>query len=471
MACLILAPAITSAATSSGALAITASPATVQPGASISVTGSGFQRNSSGYVVLDHGTAQVPFHANGKGSFSTALPIPGTATPGMHAVTAGPNASTALASTTVVVIASTATPGPTPTAAPTSTPAPTATPAPTSTPSPTANPGAAGYGATDGVICDGRLSITKNASTLALPYCSNRSLVSPSSAITRAVIVVHGDSRNAPDHLRYITTAASMAGVSDALVVAPQFLIADDLSTSSLRASALYWTSGGWKEGNTSTGSPYSRPWSISSYAALDILLGTIGNRAVFPNLREVVVVGHSAGGQLADRYAASTRQPAALPTGIVVRYVVANPSSYLYFNPNRLHPATGLFTPLSTTERQACSGYDTYKYGLNGLNSYASAVGAATLTAQYGQRQVGYLLGTLDTDPADSSLDTSCEAEWQGSQRLVRGLTHQQFLRLVFGQAVDQTHVLRTVTGIGHDAKGIYTSPEGRAAIFGTPG
>jgi hypothetical protein len=40
-----------------------------------------------------------------------------------------------------------------------------------------------------------------------------------------------------------------------------------------------------------------------------------------------------------------------------------------------------------------------------------------------------------------------------------------------VFGQAVDQTHVLRTVPGIGHDAKGIYTSPEGRAAIFGTPG
>jgi hypothetical protein len=201
----------------------------------------------------------------------------------------------------------------------------------------------------------------------------------------------------------------------------------------------------------------------------LDVLLATIANHAVFPNLREIVVVGHSAGGQVADRYAASTRQPAAFASsGITVRYVVANPSSYLYFDQNRFHASTGLFAPLSSTERQACSGYDTYKYGLNGLNNYTSAVGAATLTTQYGQRRVSYLLGTLDTDPADSSLDTSCEAEWQGSQRLERGTRHDAYLALVFGQAVYQTHVLRTVSGVGHDAKGIYASPEGRAAIFG---
>ena len=474
---MVLAP-VTSAATSTAAPAITASPTTVQPGSAVSVSGTGFQRNSSGYVALDHGSAVVPYRANGKGAFTTALSVPSSVAPGAHALTAGPATSTTLASMTLTIVPATASPAPTvspvPTASPAPTPttAPSATPSATVTPTPTATPAPGAYGATDGVVCDGRLSITQGGSTLGLPYCSNRSLVSPSTAVTRAIVVVHGDSRNAPDHLGYVKTAASLAGVTDALIVAPQFVIADDLSTTALRGSTLYWTSSGWKEGNTSTASPYARPWSISSYAALDVLLAMIGNPAVFPNLHEIVVVGHSAGGQLADRYAASTRQPAALaPSGIVVRYIVANPSSYLYFDQNRLHAATGLFAPLSSAERQSCSSYDTYKYGLNGLNNYTSAVGATTLTAQYGQRRVRYLLGALDTDPADSSLDTSCAAEWQGSQRFERGMTHHRYLGIVFGQSVYQTHVTQTVSGVGHDARGIYTSPTGRAAIFATGG
>jgi hypothetical protein len=284
-------------------------------------------------------------------------------------------------------------------------------------------------------------------------------------------VVVHGDSRNAPDHLRYITTAASQAGISDALVVAPQFLVAGDLTSTALQSSVLYWTSSGWKQGDKSSTSTYSRPWSTSSFAAMDGLLSAIGNRQTFPNLREIVVVGHSAGGQLVDRYMASTGVEAPIATaGIRLRFIVANPSSYLYFSPDRLHPATGAFSALTTTERQACSSYDTYKYGLSGLNAYTGAVGAATLTSRYGARTATYLLGALDVDPADDSLDTGCEAEWQGSQRLERGLTHFQYLATTFGQGVYGTHRLATVPGVGHDAKGIYTSPEGRAALFSAP-
>ncbi|HUQ43842.1 MAG TPA: alpha/beta hydrolase, partial [Candidatus Limnocylindria bacterium] len=210
----------------------------------------------------------------------------------------------------------------------------------------------------------------------------------------------------------------------------------------------------------------------ISSFEALDLLLGTAANRAIFPNLTDVVIVGHSAGGQFADRYAASTGEQAALAAaGVRVRYVVANPSSYLYFDATRWHATAGTFTALSSTERQACSAYDTYKYGITGLNAYTGSVGGATLRAQYGARSLTYLLGSLDTDPYDTSLDTSCPAKWQGAVRLERGLTHYSYLGTIYGQGVYANHLLMTVSGVGHDAKGIYTSPDGRAALFGSPG
>ena len=433
------APATAEAATAQ----LNASPSSPAAGTSITVTGVGFPRNTAGYVTFDAGASGPTYRANGKGSFSVALAIPATAAPGSHAVVARAQSGATIASTSISVAVA-----------------------------PTPTPATAGYGAADGVICDGRFSVTQSGTTLALPYCSSRSIVAPSSSITRVIVVVHGDSRNAPDHLRYVTSAASLAGVSDALVVAPQFLVAEDLSTASLRSSALYWTSSGWKQGDKSSTTAYWRPWSLSSFAVLDTLLATVGNRAVFPNLREVVVVGHSAGGQLADRYAAGTAQPTSLGAfGIAVRFIVANPSSYLYVDANRFHPATSQFTALTTAERQACAGYDSYKYGLSGLNAYTGAVGAATLKSRYGARPFTYLLGALDTDPADASLDTNCAAQWQGSQRLERGTIHFQYLGTVFGQGVYATHELRTVPGVGHDAKNIYGSVEGRGALFGSPG
>ena len=67
----------------------------------------------------------------------------------------------------------------------------------------------------------------------------------------------------------------------------------------------------------------------------------------IFPNLKTVVVVGHSAGGQFVNRYAAGG---AGCPNPLVeVRYVIMNPSSYLYVDD--LGPIVDRFLASSSSE------------------------------------------------------------------------------------------------------------------------
>ena len=65
-------------------------------------------------------------------------------------------------------------------------------------------------------------------------------------------------------------------------------------------------------------------------------------------------------------------------PSGAVqVRYVVMNPSSYLYVDSRRRSPASGFFEVPET----ACKGYDEYRYGLQELNAYMSWVGVERMS------------------------------------------------------------------------------------------
>jgi hypothetical protein len=92
----------------------------------------------------------------------------------------------------------------------------------------------------------------------------------------------------------------------------------------------------------------------ISSYAAMDILIETLCDRTMYPNLERISVVGHSAGGQLVHRWALTSGSwcfgdadadgeeaaegPPLLPS---VRVVSANPRSYTYMDGRRYLPAS----------------------------------------------------------------------------------------------------------------------------------
>ncbi|WP_256351478.1 alpha/beta hydrolase [Pseudomonas gingeri] len=281
----------------------------------------------------------------------------------------------------------------------------------------------------------------------------NRDWQGPMPDVQRVLIIVHGRLRNAMTYLNSAETAASQAGQdSNTLIIAPQFLNESDVRRNHLPDNLLRWQGNDWMAGEASTG-----PSPMSSYAALDEVLQRLGNRKKFPALREVVIAGHSGGGQVVQRYALVGHGDAQLAgSGIKLRYVIANPSSYAWFSAQR--PVAG-FNPSS------CPGFNDWKYGLQNLPSYAMGQSPAQLEQAYVQRSITYLLGQQDTDPNHPALDKSCGAEAQGPYRLIRGHNYFAYLQQRHPQGLAQTLV--EVPGVGHNGDGMFTSPQGQKALF----
>jgi pimeloyl-ACP methyl ester carboxylesterase len=302
---------------------------------------------------------------------------------------------------------------------------------------------------TDGRTCEGLITLQ---SGWKIPYYQNYPLVDNTTAI-HAVIVVHGTERNAESYFSGMLAAASGAKAStDTLILAPNFQAPDDDPDH----KDARWEDEGWKVGDNSL-----RPEGLSSFAVMDQVLNELADKNAFPKLARITLVGHSAGGQYVQRYAALGRAPAA-STGVEVDYVVANPSSYLYFNryrPDPTDPTGRRFMVPQTSCR-----YNDYKYGLDNRNEYAAQLTAEAIIAQYIGRRVTYLLGQDDRED-NHSLDTECEAQVQGANRYVRGISYYNYIQAYFPTT---THHLVTVPGVGHDHDAMFASPQGVSVLFG---
>src|SRR5205807_1624894 len=98
-----------------------------------------------------------------------------------------------------------------------------------------------------------------------------------------------------------------------------------------LAASEVSWACSGdsWRSGGASLNSPQ-----LTSFDFADQILRKLAQKDVFPNLKLIVLAGHSAGGQYVTRYQMANRVHDEL--GIPLTYVVSNPSSYAYPDSNR---------------------------------------------------------------------------------------------------------------------------------------
>lgn len=286
-----------------------------------------------------------------------------------------------------------------------------------------------------------------------IPYYRNYPLAQ-NSAVTSAVIVVHGTGRNARSYFAGMLAAAANAHVRDrTLVLVPDFQATDDDPAE----GTARWESEGWKIGD-----PAVSPSGLSSFEVLDRILDRLANKGAFPNLVEITLVGHSAGGQFVQRYAAIGLEPS-LIRAPRIHYVVANPSSYLYLDRYRpdLNDPTGHHFMIP---QNAQCDYNDYKYGLDHRNSYGNRTDDNAIIAQYISRRVTYLLG--DADVFDNhSLDTDCAAALQGQNRFQRGVRYYNYIRSYFPTA---PHDLVVVPGVGHDHDKMFASAQGEAAIFG---
>jgi pimeloyl-ACP methyl ester carboxylesterase len=297
-----------------------------------------------------------------------------------------------------------------------------------------------------------RVAVTTAAGMGEIPLYASADWNQAQPAVTRAVIVLHGLHRDAGTYFRSGLAAARDAR-SNALILAPQFLADDDIAANALPPAMLHWGWNDWSGGLAAHG-----PVPASAFDALDAVLARLADRSLFPALQHVVLVGHSAGGQVAQRYAVVGNGAAKLTAeGVSMEYVVANPSSYLYFSADRPVP-----------EPATCRRVNRWKYGFSGrLPAYVTGT-PASYEARFARRDVTYLLGGADTNPDLPVLDRSCAAEAQGDTHLSRGVAYFQYLKARHPTGLTQT--LHIVPGVGHNGRRMLTSAAGLAAIFDIP-
>lgn len=264
--------------------------------------------------------------------------------------------------------------------------------------------------------------------------------------VTRALIVIHGASRNADDYFPSGMAGAYLAGaVDNTIVVAPRFAgTGSKTCDDKLAPGEIGFACSGndWRGGGPAIGVP-----AVTTYDVIDALIRHFADKKHYPQLKHVVLMGHSAGGQFLSRYAAASKME---PAGVSIRYVVSNPSSYLYLDAFRPSPTAG------------CVGFNEWKYGLENRTGYAAPIADETMKTNLARRDVVYLLGGYDTTP-QFGFDSTCGAMAQGPNRLQRGLDYFTYITTKH----NAKHRLVQVPNCGHNGRCMLVANEAREILF----
>jgi pimeloyl-ACP methyl ester carboxylesterase len=305
--------------------------------------------------------------------------------------------------------------------------------------------------------------------------------------VTRALVFVHGINRDGDNHFRTALAAAFLAdGLNDTVIVAPRFasnsnvpgnqvgdchdaLAADEANWVCETQRADSWRFGGGQVGNEK----------LTSFDFMDEIVRRLARKQVFPNLRSIVVAGHSAGGQFVIRYEMSNQVHDSI--SIPISYVVSNASAYTYVDDMRPTPTalpktvaaaapgfqpTGPAVPpppfVSYADAKNCVGFDHWPYGLKDRIGYASRLTDDEIKKQFAARPTTYLLGEADILPL-GVFDTSCPAMAQGPTRLARGLAFSRYANDLHGAS----HKAVVVPFCSHSARCMFTSDVALPLIF----
>ena len=277
-------------------------------------------------------------------------------------------------------------------------------------------------------------------------------------APSAALVVVHGHPRDAAKSFEAGLLAARNASLlENMLVIAPVFQVdaksaraCGSPGVPEARDGDLLWTCASWIEGGPARNG--QRP---TSFAAMDALLA--GLVQAWPGLRSITVAGFSAGAQMVQHYIGFAAER--LHAGVPVRYVVAAPGTWLYFDDTR-----------PQGKPDGCPQFNRWKYGTHDL---PPGIGrsAEQARAQYALADISYLNGELDSGAGPGAayriLDKSCAAMAQGPDRLRRGLAYAEYDRQRL--APDRQRQVVVIPGCAHDVACVLPSPAARVALFGT--
>eukprot|EP00931_Biecheleriopsis_adriatica_P048495 TRINITY_DN28014_c0_g1_i1.p1 TRINITY_DN28014_c0_g1~~TRINITY_DN28014_c0_g1_i1.p1 ORF type:complete len:498 (-),score=62.26 TRINITY_DN28014_c0_g1_i1:233-1630(-) len=338
--------------------------------------------------------------------------------------------------------------------------------------------------------------------------------------VETAVIVVHGALRNADDYFCQFSVAAHRSAehardASKLLVIAPQFDVAKDPSIQG--KDVMTFTPFGWWRGFGSEMGNHT-----SSFTVLDALVQFLRSKAgtSLPNLRQVVVTGHSAGATFVMHHAQWTRIPNEA-SGVSVRWVPANPTVYLYYDSRRwaYSDPTGPYQLVNTSASEhgepdfwckapsLLSRSNRYPLGLEMTKKAPEFAPLPELLKRFAERDVTIMLGLNDTcncqlhpgqcvaDPAHgwpvmllehvclgrawaepgvdplpkvisvtADFAPHCDHLLQGPNRLQRGRLFYRYLRELYGK---ETARIKEVPGIGHIEMRMFASREMLDTVF----
>ena len=304
---------------------------------------------------------------------------------------------------------------------------------------------------------------------------STYSLDKSNTKIVRAFILVHGTGRNADHYFGTATAAAFLArALENTIVISPHFIVDADSATA--KPNEVKWPNRGvsWRAGGMSTSHP-----ALSSFDFMDEILRKLADRKVFPNLRKIVVAGHSAGGQYATRYQMANKVHGTL--GVDILYVPANPSTYAW--PTALRPLPVGNADPATADKEALGSngekfnsdfrfgafdstkvptYNSWPAGLANRTGYTAQMSDDLLRKNLVARPVTYLVGQVDVLPL-GGFDSSPSAMTQGPTRRARG---EAFVKFITDSLGGKPNAL-VVPECGHNNRCVFTDDKVLPIIF----
>ncbi len=302
--------------------------------------------------------------------------------------------------------------------------------------------------------------------------------------ITRALVMIHGTNRDADNYYRNALASAFLGNaLENTVVIAPRIASNERGCQDTLAQNEVSYSCGGdsWRSGGNASNND-----KLTSFDFIDEVLRKLANKQIFPNMKHIVVAGHSAGGQFVNRYEMANQVHEKL--GVPVTYIVANPSSYAY--PDNTRPTAAgwpvsagapgyvpepagagragaqgqagptIFRPFG--DGRNCTTYDQWPYGFQHRSGYTARLTDDQLKKQLASRPTTYMVGELDILPL-GGFDSSCPAMAQGPTRLARGLAFGKFVTEKLGGHPETI----VIAECGHNARCMFTDEKALPIVF----
>ncbi|WP_166827896.1 alpha/beta hydrolase [Thalassoroseus pseudoceratinae] len=301
-----------------------------------------------------------------------------------------------------------------------------------------------------------------------VPYASDGPIDQSNDKITRIIVGIHSSGFDAEKCLRALLLAASkVRGATEStLIVTPQFFDVNAIKQP-IPQGLLAWKVSPYRGSSLACIGPQKEGIGFSAYDVMNQLLPAVANLERFRNLKTVVVCGHSAGGQMTQRYAITSKfRP---PKGVSVRFVASGASSFAYLDSKRPRQQGQeiVFEELPSEFLEKYPNYNNWGYGLDARYRAFRRASDDYLRQRYAKRRVLYLCGSEDNNPNDSTLSKAYGALLQGRQRLERMKLFFAHLIDVYGEDIKKTHAMAIAEGVNHNGFDAYASNAGLKFLF----